>query len=140
MPSSRAALKRHSLSPIDLARSICGQIEAGESNAAIAKRLVIDQTTVAHRLALLTLPPVLDAALRAGRCASPRTLYELSKLHADQPKLVAELVAGNEPITRDAVAEVREIREFRKVTSWQASSTARRPTRYRPITPLLLLL
>lgn len=84
-------LKRHSLSPMDLARFIRGQVDAGESNAAIAKRLVIDQTTMAHHLALLDLPPVLDAALKTGRCKSPRTLYELSKLHADQPERVAEL-------------------------------------------------
>jgi ParB family chromosome partitioning protein len=69
---------------------------------------VIDQTTVAHHLALLDLPPVLDAALTAGRCRSPRTLYELSKLHAEQPERVAELVAGSQPITRDAVAEIRD--------------------------------
>ena len=101
-------LKRHSLSPMDLARFIRGQVDAGESNAAIAKRLVIDQTTVAHHLAPLDLPPVLDAALKTGRCKSPRTLYELSKLHADQPERVAELLAGSQPITRDAVAEIRD--------------------------------
>ena len=101
-------LKRHSLSPMDLARFIRGQVDAGESNAAIAKRLVIDQTTVAHHLAPLDLPPVLDAALKTGRCKSPRTLYELSKLHADQPERVAELLAGGQPITRDAVAEIRD--------------------------------
>lgn len=101
-------LKRHSLSPLDLARFIRGQVDAGDSNAAIAKRLVIDQTTVAHHLALLDLPPVLDAALTTGRCRSPRTLYELSKLHAEQPERVAELVAGGQPITRGAVAEIRD--------------------------------
>jgi ParB family chromosome partitioning protein len=52
--------------------------------------------------------PVLDAALQTGRCSSPRTLYELSKLHADQPARVAELVAGDEPITRYAVAAIRD--------------------------------
>ena len=38
------------------------QVDAGESNATIAKRLAIDQTTVTHHLALLALPPVLGAA------------------------------------------------------------------------------
>ena len=93
---------------MDLARFIRGQVDAGESNAAIAKRLVIDQTTVAHHLAPLDLPSVLDAALKTGRCKSPRTLYELSKLHADQPERVAELLAGSQPITRGAVAEIRD--------------------------------
>jgi ParB family transcriptional regulator, chromosome partitioning protein len=100
--------KRHGLTPLDLARFIRGRIDAGDSNATVAKTLGIDLTTVAHHLALLDLPPVVDAAMKAGRCSSPRTLYELGKLHAEQPERVAELVAGTEPITRDAVAKIRD--------------------------------
>lgn len=101
-------LKRHALSPLELARFIRGRVDAGESNSSIATQLGLDQTTVAHHLALLDLPPVLDVALKTGRCASPRTLYELSKLHADQPGAVVALVEGNEPITRQAVANLRD--------------------------------
>ena len=72
---------RHGLAPVDLARFIRGRIDNGESNATVAKRLGIDQTTVAHHLALLDLPPGLNAAMQSGRCTSPRTLYELGKLH-----------------------------------------------------------
>jgi ParB family transcriptional regulator, chromosome partitioning protein len=99
--------KRHGLTPLDLARFIRGRIDAGDSNTTVAKTLGLDLTTVAHHLALLDLPPVVDAAMKAGRCSSPRTLYELGKLHAAQPERVAELMAGTEPITRDAVAEIR---------------------------------
>jgi ParB family transcriptional regulator, chromosome partitioning protein len=101
-------LKRHGLSPLELARFIGGRAEAGDSNATIAKRLSIDETTVAHHLTLLALPPVLDIALQTGRCTSPRTLYELTKLHANQPERVTELVTGSEPITRGAVAQIRD--------------------------------
>jgi ParB family transcriptional regulator, chromosome partitioning protein len=101
-------LKRHSLTPLELARFIRGRADAGDSQATIARKLVIDPTTVAHHLALLALPPVLDAALKTGRCASPRTLYELSQLHADQPERVAALVAGHERVTRGAVAALRD--------------------------------
>ena len=100
--------KRHGLTPLDLARFIRGRIDAGESNTTVARTLGLDLTTVAHHLALLDLPPVVDAAMKAGRCSSPRTLYELGKLHAEQPERVAELVTGTEPITRDAVAEIRD--------------------------------
>ncbi len=55
--------KRHGLTPLDLARFIRGRVDGGESNATVAKRLGIDQTTLAHHLALLALPPELDAAL-----------------------------------------------------------------------------
>ena len=89
-------------------RFIRSRVDAGESNATIARRLAIDQTTVAHHLSLLTLPPVLDEALSSGRCTSPRTLHELSKLHHEEPGRVADLVAGHRPITREAVARLRE--------------------------------
>ncbi|MDE2372550.1 MAG: ParB/RepB/Spo0J family partition protein [Burkholderiales bacterium] len=101
-------LKRHALSPLDLARFFKGRIEAGDSNAKVAQTLGIDQTTIAHHLALLDLPPVLDAALKSGRCNSPRTLYELGKLHAVQPDKVAQIVDGSGPITRESVALIRD--------------------------------
>lgn len=99
--------RRHGLTPLDLARLIRRRVDAGDSSAAIAKRLVMDQTSVAHHLALLELPPELEDAMKAGRCTSPRTLYELSKLHESQPEQVKALVAGDAEITRAAVATVR---------------------------------
>jgi ParB family chromosome partitioning protein len=99
--------KRRGLSPLDLARFVRGKVEAGDSNAVIAKRLGIDQTTIAHHLALLTLPPVLDQALRSGRCESPRTLYESSRVHADHPERVEALIQSELEITRQAVAALR---------------------------------
>lgn len=85
-------LKRDGLSPLDLARFIRSRVDAGESNATVAKKLSLDQTTVAHHLTLLTLPPVLDEALKSGRCTSPRTLHELSKLHEQSPSKVETLL------------------------------------------------
>jgi ParB family chromosome partitioning protein len=99
--------KRHGLTPLDLARFIRARVDEGEPNATIAKRLGMDLTTVAHHLALLDLPPVLDEALKAGRCTSPRTLYELGKLHQAQPEQVNALIAGESEITRAAVAAIR---------------------------------
>jgi ParB family transcriptional regulator, chromosome partitioning protein len=99
--------KRHGLTSLDLARFIRARVDEGESNATIAKRLVMDSTTVAHHLALLDLPPALDDALKSGRCTSPRTLYELGKLHRARPEQVKSLIAGESEITRVAVAAVR---------------------------------
>ena len=64
-------------------------------------------TTVAHHLSLLDLPPVLAGALESGRCTSPRTLHELSKLSEQQPELVQTLVEGQGAITRDVVASLK---------------------------------
>ena len=51
--------RRHGLTPLDLARFIKSRVDAGASNAEIAKRLGMNLTTVAHHLALLELPPEL---------------------------------------------------------------------------------
>lgn len=101
-------LKRQNLSPLELAQFIRRRVDAGESNAEVGRQLGMDQSTVAHHLAILSLPPVLDQALKSGRCESPRTLHELSRLHDEQPEQVAALVAGTEPITREAVASLRD--------------------------------
>jgi ParB family transcriptional regulator, chromosome partitioning protein len=101
-------LKRQNLSPLELAQFIRRRVDVGESNAEIGRQLGMDLTTVAHHLALLSLPLVLEQALRSGRCESPRTLYELSRLHDEQPEQVAALVTGAEPVTREAVASLRD--------------------------------
>lgn len=101
-------LKRQNLSPLELAQFIRRRVDGGESNAEVGRQLGMDLTTVAHHLALLNLPPVLDQALKDRRCESPRTLHELSRLHEEQPEQVATLVAGTEPITREAVASLRD--------------------------------
>jgi ParB family transcriptional regulator, chromosome partitioning protein len=98
--------KRHGLTPLDMARLIRRQADAGDSNATIAKRMGIDQTTIAHHLALLELPPELKEAMQAGRCTSPRTLYELNKLHRDEPERARALLASDGEITRSAVNAV----------------------------------
>jgi ParB/RepB/Spo0J family partition protein len=64
--------KRHGLTPLDLARFIRGRVDGGESKATVAKRLGIDQTTLARHLALLALPPAPSAALRITTQALPR--------------------------------------------------------------------
>jgi ParB family transcriptional regulator, chromosome partitioning protein len=99
--------KRHGLTPLELARFIRAQVDAGDSNATIARELGMNLTAVAHHLSLLDLPPVLDDALKSGRCTSPRTLHELCKLHADRPGQVQALLAGGAEITRTVVSAIR---------------------------------
>jgi len=100
--------KRHGLTAIDLARFIRSRVDAGESNAEIARQMGIDQTTIAHHLMLLNLPPELDEALRSGRCTSPRTLYELAKLHETRPERVKSIIGREGEITR------RQVRSLKK--------------------------
>ena len=99
--------KRHGLTPLELARLIRAQVDAGDSNATIARQLGMNLTAVAHHLSLLDLPPVLDDALKAGRCTSPRTLHELRSLHAESPDRVQALLDRGAEITRAAVSAIR---------------------------------
>jgi ParB family transcriptional regulator, chromosome partitioning protein len=99
--------KRHGLTPLELARFIRVQVDAGDSNATIARQLGMNLTKVAHHLALLDLPSGLDEALKSGRYTSPRTLHELSKLHADNPEQVQSLLDSGAEITRTAVSALR---------------------------------
>lgn len=119
--------KRHGLTPLDLARFMRSRVDAGESNAEIARRLGIDLTSVAHHLALLTLPPELDEAFRSGRCTSPRTLYELANLQKTEPDRVKELVNREDAITRSAVAALKAAPRLRRGAPRKAS-LPRRPT------------
>jgi ParB family transcriptional regulator, chromosome partitioning protein len=64
-------------------------------------------TTVAHHLSLLQLPSELGEALKSGRCTSPRTLHELSKLHADNPEQVHSPLDSGAEITRSALSTLR---------------------------------
>ena len=99
--------KRHGLTPIEMAKFIREQVDSGDSNATIARQLGMNLTTVAHHLSLLELPSELDEALKSGRCTSPRTLHELSKLHADNPEQVRSLLDSGAEITRTAVSSLR---------------------------------
>ena len=92
--------KRHGLTPLDLARFNRRKVDEGDSNTTVANRLDMNLTTVVHHLALLDLPPELDAALKSGRCTSPRALHELSQLHQEQPEQVRALVASDVGIPR----------------------------------------
>jgi ParB family transcriptional regulator, chromosome partitioning protein len=99
--------KRHGLTPMEVARFIRERVDAGDSNATIARQLGMNLTTVAHHLSLLDLPPALNDALQSGRCTSPRTLHELSKLHADNPEQIQSLLGSGAEITRTAVSALR---------------------------------
>src|SRR4029079_11836423 len=119
--------KRHGLTPLDLARFMRSRADAGESNAEIAKRMGIDLTSVSHHLALLTLPPELDEALRSGRCTSPRTLYELAQLRKTRPERVKAIVNREGEITRSAVAALKKLPGAHRSAPRKAAAS-RRPT------------
>lgn len=90
-------LKRSALGPLDLARSIRQQSWPVTPMPRWAWRLGVNLATVADHLSPLELPPVLTDALTSGRCASPRTLHELSKLNEREPEDVRTVIEGRGP-------------------------------------------
>ena len=124
--------KRHGLTPMEMARFIREQVDSGDSNATIARQLGMNLTTVAHHLSLLELPPALDDALQSGRCISPRTLHELSKLHADNPQQVQNLLASGSEITRTAVSALRAEPDAVAASEAQVRANRRRAMKTSP--------
>jgi len=120
---------RRGLAPIELARFIKSRVDAGETNAAIARRIGMNLTSVAHHLTLLDLPPELDQAMQSGRCTSPRTLHELTKLCDVAPDAVRALVAGDAEITRTSVGMLRMAAAQARSTSEGSRSPATLITR-----------
>jgi ParB family chromosome partitioning protein len=116
------------LSALDLAKFMRSRVDAGESNAEIARRMGIDLTTVAHHLALLTLPPDLEEALRTGRCTSPKPLYELAKLHDKRPDQVKSMVAREGHITRNDVTTLKVPPPTREGSRARESTPPRKPS------------
>ena len=112
------------MTPLDLARFIRAQVDAGESNATVAKRLGMDLTTVSHHLTLLDLPPEVLATMTSGRCTSPRTLHELSQLHRKAREQVRALLDGDGDITR---ATLKATRVDAKAMRGEQEPVRRRP-------------
>jgi ParB family chromosome partitioning protein len=74
------------------------------------------------------LPPELDEALRSGRCTSPRTLYELAKLHKSKPEQVKAIVGRGGEITRSAVASFKKAPRSPRAGQRKPPASRPRPT------------
>ena len=72
--------------------------------------------------------------MASGRCTSPRTLHELSKLHDEDPGRVADLIVSDRPITREAVAAVRDATPILVAVGPVASSA---PSRRDPLSQMV---
>ena len=74
------------------------------------------------------MPPELEEALRSGRCTSPRTLYELAKLHKSKPEQVQAIVGGGGEITRNAVASSKKAPRSTRTRTRKLAASRPRPT------------
>ena len=83
------------------------RLEAGDSQADIARRLGKSRTFVMYATALIDAPDWLMNAYREGRCRGARELHELRGLHAEHPESVEDWLDATEVISRERIAALR---------------------------------
>lgn len=100
---------RDNLKPMELAAFIRVKLEEGTSKAAIAKKLGKDASWITHHISLLEMPAPIAEAWSAGRCTSPKTVYELSMLYKKHPTEVDAWLSEASEVTRTTVAVLADI-------------------------------
>ena len=99
--------QREGLKPLELALFVQRRLEAGDSQADIARHLGKSRTFVMYATALIDAPDWLMKAYREGRCRGARELHELRGLHAEHPEPVEGWLETTESISRDRIAALR---------------------------------
>jgi ParB family chromosome partitioning protein len=99
--------QRESLTPLELALFVQRRLQAGETQAEIARRIGKSKMYVTYATALIDAPDWLLELYRSGRCRGLRELHELRRLHAENSAAVQTWVAAGEGITRQAIEELR---------------------------------
>jgi ParB family transcriptional regulator, chromosome partitioning protein len=100
--------QREPLKPLELALFVQRRVACGESQADIARRLGKSRQYITFATAMIDAPDWLITAYRDGRCRGLTELYELRKLHGQNPSHVEEVVAEGKPINRERIAALRE--------------------------------
>jgi len=100
--------QREPLTPMEMAIFIQQKLDEGTSQSDIAKRLGRSRSVITGYMALIDPPECIDDAYRAGKCTSPRTLYELRQLHKKHPDEVEKWCKKQEEISRNGVAALAD--------------------------------
>lgn len=99
-------LQREDLSPMELALFIAGKISGGEKQSDIANNLGKPKNVITEHLALIGAPACVEEAYTAGKTRSPKTLYDLRRLHEKFPEQVDSWASAQTEITRGQVAQL----------------------------------
>lgn len=101
-------LQRDSLKPMELALFIDKKLKDGAKKGEIAKQISVDGSIITQHLALIDPPDCIEAIYSAGKCTSPKTLYDLRSLHSKHPKDVEQWCESADEITRKSVSELAQ--------------------------------
>lgn len=92
--------QREGLKPLELALFVQRRLTLGESQTEIARRLGKSKTLVTMIGALIDAPDWLLEVYRSGRCRGIAELYELRRLHENDPQVVQVWIYGREKVSR----------------------------------------
>src|SRR5262249_22087743 len=96
------------LRPMELALFVKRQLEAGQSQADVARALGKSRGYVTCVCALIDPPDWLMDAYRNGKCRGITELYDLRRTHAEHPQAVTRLRSESEVVSRSDIARLRE--------------------------------
>jgi ParB family chromosome partitioning protein len=99
--------QRQGLTPLELAFFLQRRVNAGESQAEIARRIGKSSGYLSFARALIDAPDWLMDLYRNGRCRGLTEIYELRKLQSEHPSALEHFRADTDPITRDRIAAMR---------------------------------
>jgi ParB family chromosome partitioning protein len=99
--------QRESLKPLELALFVQQRLQAGDSQAEIARRLGKSRQYVMVSTALIDAPDWLLDAYRSGRCRGMNELHELRKLHGQHPQYVEAWASDRAGINRESLQALR---------------------------------
>lgn len=88
----RSTLARRELNPLDVSAALSSLLEAGFSQAEIARRVGRSPAYVSTYLELASLPEALERLVREGRLRDPSTVVVLKRLFAESPDEAAAQV------------------------------------------------
>jgi ParB family chromosome partitioning protein len=95
-------LQREALSPLDLARFVAQREQAGESRAAIARKLGKSRSFVTEIACLAAAPQAVKDLCASGRCTDVRTLYTLARGAAGTLPVAEMIAEADAPVGRQA--------------------------------------
>lgn len=96
-------IARESLTPMEIARFIRARVQAGDTQADIARRLSLSRTTVSVYASLMELPEQAQELLHK-REMETKVGYQLARLERERPGSCAEFLAGQD-FSRRAMQE-----------------------------------
>lgn len=100
--------QRDNLTALELAAFIQKRISAGDSKTEIAKRLGKPNSYITNHLALIDMPPAIQAAWDEGKTRNPQRVYELRNLHKKHPEAVEARLKEQHEVSRQTVSQWAE--------------------------------